>query len=802
MHAGKKGEIVIMRRWMAAATALACVFAASSYSSGISAAPALDQDEPGSVGEAAKPEGAGGRTKILPAKAAAKAAKGISSLDEDGDGLADGLKELIDAQGADALVDVIVTFDAPGKGRAWAQGQVGNFTVTSEFDVIPGLAATMRGGQAQALSQASGVFRVEANDVMSISAQAARDNFGADDLPYHVEFDAAVDAYLDGNSLTVPIFPTSGGGRDVNVCIIDTGIHGTHEMFDAERSDGILVSRIVAFVDLIADINGTVTWPPVDDNGHGTHVAGTVGGDGWTSVDTGIAEEFRGVAPQVNFLAAKVLDGAGNGTAETVLAGIEWCRNELAASMLPGVINMSLGEAGSSDGLDAVSQAVNNVVLIDQIPVIVAAGNEGAVPFSIGSPAAAADAVTVGAFTEWAADHLYVGYSQGGSNVFFSSRGPTADGRIKPDVMGPGYTIVSAYNCQDDCYAILSGTSMAAPHVTGAVALMLERDPFLTPGDIKSILTGTAQPWSTGALPNNESGWGLVDVYAAVEAAGGDPSPVATAMPYLYEGTGRVRKNGSVDIPITLHDDQLSLAITVMIDGQTNIFGEWDPDLDVQLLDEFGNEILVLNPYYPWIGDEFMPLFGTISTCKAGNECGVAGRQETVHIGPDLTNEDDWYPDNWILRVNTFTGFPNNGKAGTFSYQVSNGYKTGDGPAPDPDPNPDPGNLTADAGGNQTKSDKKNDGFESVTLDGSGSTGNIDTYEWTLDLPGGLVVLNGVSPSFDFPVGATNVTLVVFDGNNSSDPTDVNANITVTITTKTSGGGGGGGPPNRGNKNQ
>jgi serine protease AprX len=866
-----------MRRWIATAVASVCVIAASSFSEQISAAPAFDQDEPGTVGEAARPDGAGGKKNILPRKAAVKAPKGISALDEDGDGLADGLADLIAEQGADALVDVIVTFEAPGKGPAWAQNQVGGFSVYSEFDVIPAFAATMRGGQAQALSRANGVFRVEVDGVMSINLKAARDSFGADRLPYHVAFDAAAQAYLSGD-LSVA-FPTLGGGAGVNVCIIDTGIHAAHEQFEEAG-----VSRVAGFADFVGDANGMIQSEPYDDHGHGTHVAGITLGDGRSTIDPGFVFEHRGVAPDANIFAAKVLDFEGFGSDSQVIAGIEWCGDQLVGTA--GLVNMSLGDPAFSDGQDAVSRAVNGLVALG-IPVVVAAGNDGDIPNSVGSPAAASGAITVGAFAEWEADHLYEGYSQGGYIAPFSSRGPTADGRVKPDIVAPGYSIVSAgvdpsgVICQTDCYAILSGTSMAAPFVAGTAALMLEADSTLAPADVKSILTGTAQPWSTTVVPNNESGWGLVDTYAAVQAVDAtiiDDS--STATPYLYEGTGFVPSNGFVDIPITLNDPLLPLAITVTIDGQQNVFTEWDPDLDVQLLDENGDPIVVPNPYYPIIGPEFIPLPGTSSTCKAGEECGVAGRQETVHIGPDLTNPDDWYPLDWVLRVNSYTGWPNNGAAGTFTYHISNGYMTGDGPAPDPDTDPPaaPMNLVATAGDGEVSlnwdvnsesdfssyrvyratgssgsytnigpslgtnayidnsvtngttyyyfvtaldtsdnesdpsvkawatptapgdplvanagqyirvPDTKKEGTETVTLDGSASTGNIDTYEWII----GSETLTGQIVEHTFPVGTTNVTLRVTDFSGSEAVTD-DDDLVVEVTAKSGGGGGGGG---------
>jgi serine protease AprX len=163
------------------------------------------------------------------------------------------------------------------------------------------------------------------------------------------------------------------------------------------------------------------------------------------------------------------------------MAGIEW-----AVEQNVDVINLSLGGAGSGDGQDALSLTCNAAVA-RSIVVCVASGNAGPGSRTVGAPGAAADVITVGAVDR--SDRV----------ARFSSRGPTADGRIKPDVCLPGTDIVSARAVDSsqgqpvsDRYTAMSGTSMATPHASGLAALLLQAQPDLTPAQVKSVLMETA----------------------------------------------------------------------------------------------------------------------------------------------------------------------------------------------------------------------------------------------------------------------------------------------------------------------
>jgi serine protease AprX len=178
------------------------------------------------------------------------------------------------------------------------------------------------------------------------------------------------------------------------------------------------------------------------------------------------------------------------------------------------VANMSLGSTGCSNGTDPLSAAVNNAVA-SGIVMVVAAGNSGPATCTIAAPAAAANAITVGASVDPG-----LNASKGGwALASFSSRGPTLDGRIKPEIVAPGYKINSVKANSTNGYIAMSGTSMAAPQVAGIVALMYSANYSLTPAQVKSYLTANVVDWGAAGL-DKDYGYGLVKAHAAIKAAG------------------------------------------------------------------------------------------------------------------------------------------------------------------------------------------------------------------------------------------------------------------------------------------
>jgi serine protease AprX len=187
-----------------------------------------------------------------------------------------------------------------------------------------------------------------------------------------------------------------------------------------------------------------------------------------------------------------------------VMAGIEW-----AVDQDVHVINLSLGSDGPCDGTDALSTLCDEVVQQFGIVVCAAAGNAGPGTSTVGSPGCARWVITIGAVDD--ADQV----------TNFSSRGPTADGRVKPDVAFPGAGIVAAQadgtalgSVIAPGYVQLSGTSMATPHAAGSVALLLQAKPDLTPNQVKWALLTTAL--ELGQDPNAQ-GSGRGDVFAAYQ---------------------------------------------------------------------------------------------------------------------------------------------------------------------------------------------------------------------------------------------------------------------------------------------
>ena len=269
-------------------------------------------------------------------------------------------------------------------------------------------------------------------------------------------------------------------GQDVTVAVADTGVDDTHPDLAGKVAE---------------KANFSEAADALDHDGHGTHVASIVAGTG--AADGG---RYKGVAPDARLLSAKVLDDTGTGTWSGVIAGMEW-----AAGRGSDVVNLSLG-APDTPGVDPVEEALNTLTEQTGTLFVVAAGNDGPAEGSIGSPASADAALTVGAVDRQ--DEL----------ADFSSRGPRlGDGGIKPEVTAPGVDIVAARAAGTELgdpvgehYVTLSGTSMATPHVAGAAAILLQQHPSWTSGDLRARLMSTAQ--ARDGLTVYGQGAGRIDV--------------------------------------------------------------------------------------------------------------------------------------------------------------------------------------------------------------------------------------------------------------------------------------------------
>ena len=210
---------------------------------------------------------------------------------------------------------------------------------------------------------------------------------------------------------------------------------------------------------------------------HATHVAGIIAGNGYSS-----RGKYVGVAPKSNILAIKALDENGGGSSSKIIEAISYII-DTKDKYNTKIINLSIGTpANNTCDKDPLCRAVEKAVEAGLI-VVVAAGNSGPERGTILSPGTSRNAITVGAVD----DKRTIDPSDD-TIAPFSSRGPTLEGLTKPDLLAPGVSINSLSNTKLDGYSALSGTSMATPLVSGAVALLLNKYNDLKPYEVKKRL--------------------------------------------------------------------------------------------------------------------------------------------------------------------------------------------------------------------------------------------------------------------------------------------------------------------------
>jgi serine protease AprX len=540
--------------------------------------------------------------------------------DTDGDRTDDALERRLRRGAPGTRESVVVATDGTLSGRE-IRGAIGSFRPTRRLGIIDGFAARLTAGQIRRLARTPGVVRIDHDAVVRVTMDSSRADYGVD---------AARAAY----GLT---------GAGVTICILDTGVDPAHEQLD---------SKAIVWSDFVGS---AVT--PLDDHGHGTHVASIAVGDGVGGPD---AARLAGVAPAAALWAGKVLNAEGSGSESGIVAGIEWC----AASPDVDIISMSLGTLLPSDGGDALSLAANAAVADGKI-VVAAAGNSGDGPDSIGAPGAAADAITVGASSDWSAAPGAPNHSEGVSLAYFSSRGgDTFAGDMKPDIVAPGVSIDAANANTGNGYVVHSGTSMATPFAAGSLALALEAAPSWTADDAQSVLEATAEDFGPSGK-DRDWGAGLIDVLALTAQAGGQVAE--TTFPTHVHVDGVVPDGGDWAYPFDLTADDLEvpIAASIILDGECTFpfpgFGcldpSWSPDLDAELLDPNGARI-------------------ALSQCMDGTECGF-GRQETLHAMPTVAGT-------YEIRVYAYLGSPNDGLGGAFGMDLSTGPAGVDQPPPPP----------------------------------------------------------------------------------------------------------------------
>ncbi len=377
-----------------------------------------------------------------------------------------------------------------------------NISRVTQFTIINAVFVRGNLAAAQELARRNDVALVEPDHryQLDAGAVAAPSNSPVTDVPSTIE--------IGVNYVKAPqVWAQGYFGQGVVVGSIDTGVDYTHNALNRQyrgNLGGGNYDHNYNWYDTRLD--APPQNAPYDDDGHGSHTTGTVLGE-----DASMTNQI-GVAPGAKWLAAKVFPNGGSSGNEEItvaedfmLAPWDLNKQNRRPDLRPHVINNSWGdsECWNTDSWFIIQEWINAGIMPS-----FSNGNSGPAAGTVGSPGAYPFLMGVGAIS-----------ASSGTIASFSSRGPSCyTGGIKPDVVAPGVNVRSSF--PGNTYGSISGTSMAAPHNTGVIALILSANPSLTYTDVTGILTRTAffNP-SWGTRPNNNYGWGAIQADAAVDMA-------------------------------------------------------------------------------------------------------------------------------------------------------------------------------------------------------------------------------------------------------------------------------------------
>ncbi|MAV43607.1 MAG: hypothetical protein CMA30_03930 [Euryarchaeota archaeon] len=383
-----------------------------------------------------------------------------TTVDRNKNGIGDMIEKHIDNPILlqDGTLPIIVDFDhTPDSEDVLILEQEVSFEHEFFLPGIDALAGRLPVSMLEKTTQIPGVVMLELDGIMSIH--------NGDAVVLHGVDTAWQETGYDGSGATV--------------AIIDTGIDGSHASLDDQDDDNSTNDpKVIAFYDPVNNpslTNGTEVFP-YDDQGHGSHCAGTTAGTGAPTYDN------PGMAPQAKLVGVKVLDSGGSGSFAVVMAGMQWTIDNRYKFNIR-VASMSLGAFGviewQSSEEDSVNRMANEMVYND-ITLFIAAGNSAG-RGTIGTPGSSEDAITVGAL------------DKDSSIAAYSSQGPTEENRVKPNIAYVGSDVMSVAHNTGDGYTAFSGTSMATPGAAGVAALMLQANPDLSPFEIRNFMQETAE---------------------------------------------------------------------------------------------------------------------------------------------------------------------------------------------------------------------------------------------------------------------------------------------------------------------